>query len=361
MEMKDREKALSIALLLTAIATSLFFTPWEIRWRVFSYLPIVLFLIHICIFLAALSKPKYWTVFKGYFVVPAAVYLAIFLWGASSNKDHSGWGGIFLPQMIVTFPIVPFQLPEIVEYRIERKKGIERQAAIVSGVVTVESVLEANHELSEREQSGIYRNLSRGDKFSTETLRKLILNYKWRGHSPETEIIRLALLHENTDAETLVRFYERNPGSNHCKSVAKNPKTPLWIIEEMAGSKNDYVRVAAAATGRLNEELTLQALHLTLDSRWTNGRRFVADSAYATNKIFRALMKDNEYILEGIAANPKAPPEILEELAGHESSRVRSAIITNQSVSDDIIYLASSGERDWRIEKALKERRNQSH
>ena len=359
--MKQREKALSIALFFVAIATALFFMPWETRWRILSYLPIILFLVHLGILFIAFSKPKYWSLFKGYFVVPVVVYLALFLWGTSTHKDHSGWGGIFLPQMVITFPLVPFQLPDIVDYRIEKKKGIERQAAIISGALTVEEVLKGGNELSPREQSGIYWKLGRGDDLSTETLRGLILNYEWHGHSPETEIIRLALLHHNTDTETLVEFYKKNRGGNHCRSVAKNPKTPLWILEEMIQSKNDYVRLAAAESGRVSEDLIVEALRMSIESRWIHGRRYVADSAHATNDMFKALMNDKEYVVEGIAANPKVAREILRELASRESSRIRSAVISNSSATEEIVAIAISGETDWRIEKALEERQNQSH
>lgn len=359
--MKQREKALGIALLLTAIATSLFFTPWEARWRLFSYLPIVLFLVHIGIFFAALSKPKYWTAFKAYFAVPVVMYLGFVFWiFSAAQKDTSGWGGMFLPGAILSIPVLPFQLPAIVEDRIERKKDGQRYVAIYSGALPISALLQDKTELSRGEQRGIYRKLSRGDNISTATLSSLILDYHWGGHSPETEIIRLALSHPNTSEDTLVEFYEANRGSNHCRAIARNPKTPLWILEEMAGSKNDYVRLAAADSGRLSDELITKALRLSLNSRWIHGRRFVADSEHATHDMLRALMEDDEYILEGIAANPMTPSEMLGELAGHQSSKVRSAIITNRSATEEIIAIAISGETDWRIEKALNERQNKT-
>jgi len=83
--MKQREKALSIALFFVAIATALFFMPWETRWRILSYLPIILFLVHLGILFIALSKPKYWSLFKGYFVVPVVVYFGP-IWAQSKNS-----------------------------------------------------------------------------------------------------------------------------------------------------------------------------------------------------------------------------------------------------------------------------------
>jgi hypothetical protein len=355
--MKQRVKALGIVLLLASIATSLFFTPWEVRWRILSYIPIFLFSVHIGIFFAALSKPKYWPAFIAYFVVPIILYLGFVFWiFSATKKDTSGWGGMFLPGAIISIPILPFQLPEIVENKIERKQDGERYLAVNSGSLSVAELLEKNKELSIGEQRGIYLRLHREENFSESELRKLILNYRWHRQSPEAEIIRLALSHPNASEDTLVEFYEKNKGSNHCTAIAKNPKTPLWVLEEMAVSENDYVRLAAVDSGRLSDRLIIEALRLTLNSRWIHGRRFVADSEHATHQMLQALMKDDEYILEGIAANPKAPYEILEELAGHQSSKVRSAIITNESSTEGIIAIATSVDTDWRIEKALKER-----
>lgn len=355
--MKQREKVLSIVLLLTAITTSLFFTPWEIRWRLFSYLPIVLLLLHFGILIAALKKPKLWPLFKAYFAVPVVIYLCFVFWiYSAAQKDTSGWGGMFLPGAILSIPVLPFQFPGIVEDKIERKKDEQQYIAVNSGALSISGLLQNKSELSRGEQQGIYRKLSRGDDIPTDALRSLILNYHWAGHSPETEIIRLALSHPNTSVDTLVEFYETNRGSNHCRAIARNPKTPLWILEEMAGSKNDYVRLAAADTGRLSDELIIKALRLSIDSRWIHGRRYVADSEYATHDMLRALMDDEEYVLEGIAANPKAANEILGELANRESSRVRSAVILNPRATEEVVSLAKSKGMDWRIEKALEKR-----
>lgn len=359
--MKDREKALSIALLVTAVATSLFFTPWEIRWRLFSYLPIVLFLVHVGIFFIALAKPKFWSLFKAYFAVPLVIYLSFALWLASAaQKDTSGWGGIFLPQAILSIPVLPFQLPAIVENQIDRKQGMLRQAQLESGALRVEDLLKEKNELSDREQKGIYRKLSRGDDFSTAVLRSLILDYSWGGSSPNPEIIRLALSHPNTDVETLIDFYKKNKDSNHCTAVARNPKTPQWILKEMSGAKNDYVRLAAVDSGRLNEGLIVEALRMTVESRWIHGRRHVADSEFATSDMLQSLLNDEEYVLEGIAANPKASSEILKELAVRESSKVRAAVISNPAATEEIISIASSGKIDYRVKKALSERQNQT-
>jgi len=207
LNVKKREKALLGVLGFVALATGLYFVRWDIRWIVLSYVPIILFLGHVVLFLAAFSKPALWKWVQAYLVAPVLIYAGFGFWIASvSSRDRSGWGGVSLPQVIITLPVLPFQLPGIAEDSIEQRKGGERRAAIASGALAVGEVLKGKEELTTFEQAGIFRYLSSGGDLSAEVLHRLILDHKWANHSPEIEVIRLALSHPNTDVETLIGY-----------------------------------------------------------------------------------------------------------------------------------------------------------
>lgn len=358
--MTNRSKPLLIALGCVILATLLSYTDWKTRWILLSYIPIALFIIHVGLLLLVLSNPKYWSLFKAYFIVPVAVYMSLGLWVLTAlGKDSSGWSGMLIPYIVVTFPALPFQLPEIVEKRIDRKEQFQRRVAIESGTLSIEQLLKEKGERSQGELSGIYSRLSAGGNFSTDVLRSLILDYEWRGHPPDTEIIRLALSHPNTDSETLSEFYQRHPDSNHSRSLALNPNTPLEIVERMAQSSNDYVRIAAVQTGRLSLDLIEQVLLLSLDSASLQVKGFVAESQYATVDMLRRLMNSDRHILEAVASNPNATEEMLRALAVHAAPRVRAAVIVNPRTSEEIVSLALTKLVDRSIEDALTQRNRQ--
>ncbi len=158
-------------------------------------------------------------------------------------------------------------------------------------------------------------------------------------------------------------------------SAASNPSTPSTILNKLSYDKSVNVRIAVAknpsTTGSVLNALAadipevrenlLENINLTpaLLKRITNdvtpscsfNRRLMANKLTPLNTIMYNENNPDECIREGIALNKTTPSDIVERLSNDPSSKVRSAALISDKVSntrlnqvfiDDTVFLSSS-------------------
>ncbi len=151
--------------------------------------------------------------------------------------------------------------------------------------------------------------LERGDPaLSSAALERLVRR--------DDGMAELALGHVNA-TPAMLRAHASHDAWRVRQAVARNPRSPLEVIERLAGDADYDVRAAITTNGRIPERLL---------------ERFERDP--------HALVRS------GVALNPRTSTPALERLALDEDSDVRQAVAVNPAVSSGLLERLSRDERE---------------
>ena len=216
-------------------------------------------------------------------------------------------------------------------------------------------------ELSSHPQPEVREAVARNPNTPTETLRKLgkefpdaitanpVFNLLLL-ENPESHFVRLSLARSTTTSEdTIARLLEIEDEEILC-AVARNPKTPLHILEQLVenpplfwddenADESDFDELFTAIVQNPN---TSESLLLQLAER---GSFYVVKIAIAQNPKapFSLLNKFADWrnfrMHKAIGRNPQAPSAILEKLAGENEKEIRDMVKNNPNVSETAIAI----------------------
>ncbi len=322
--------------LVSSVLFAIFWTifgPWEWRARVLSYIPCALIVGHGVIFFLAMVRPRFWGVFKGYFLVTFLVYFSFLIYFLKiiNSSDYGN------PLALLALPIAPFGLPDYVEKLIDHRHERERENAIASGSISLETIILQEGSLAEEEKRGIYRRLKEGADISPDLIEKLLFKlYPHRDNS----LISLLLGHPNITADTIRQYHAQDAGTY--RGLLQNPNTPVDLIEEMVKSNDFHLVKSAVGTGRVEAGLVRESFWNIVrspnDRKHIFQKHFVAESDLVTIGMLEAMVGIDGSLDREIAESKITTPEMLARFASHESFSVRYAVANNSKTPREAYY-----------------------
>ncbi|MEH2090230.1 hypothetical protein [Nostoc sp.] len=232
----------------------------------------------------------------------------------------------------------------------------DNDLALASAVDTSVVVLE---ELSLHPQPEVREAVARNPNTPTEVLLKLgkefpdaitanpIFNLLLL-ENPESHFVRLSLARSTTTSESAIAQLSKIENEEILCAVARNPKTPLHILEQLVSpplypdpeyaTECDFDRLFIAIAQNPN---TSESLLLQLAER---GSSYVEMAIAQNPKTPLSLLNkfadwENFSMHEAIARNPQAPSAMLEKLAGENEKEVRDLVKNNPNVSETAIAI----------------------
>ncbi|MEG3895206.1 MULTISPECIES: hypothetical protein [unclassified Microcoleus] len=144
-------------------------------------------------------------------------------------------------------------------------------------------------------------------------------------------------------------------------ALAGNPNTPpnalakLQQIDPQAESGNWRVRVALGYNRAISEAQRIEYLQQAIASGWGDIRETIAKNPNTPVFILEQLAQYSTHIVQAIAANPNAPVSILRQAAQQDNSSTLKLLAKNPSTPTDILEeLALNKGKDGVREEAFK-------
>ncbi|MEH1821072.1 MAG: hypothetical protein V7L31_18660 [Nostoc sp.] len=167
--------------------------------------------------------------------------------------------------------------------------------------------------------------------------------------NPESHFVRLSLARSTTTSESAIAQLSKIEDEEILCAVARNPKTPLHILEQLVESpprfcddenadESDFDRLFTAIIQNPN---TSESLLLQLAER---GSSYVKMAITNNPKAPLSLLNTfadwrNFSMHKAIARNPEAPSAILEKLAGENEKEIRDLVKNHPNVSETAIAI----------------------
>ncbi|MFN6537339.1 MAG: hypothetical protein RM021_013340 [Nostoc sp. EkiNYC01] len=257
--------------------------------------------------------------------------------------------------------------------------------ALASAVDTSVVVLE---ELSSHPQPEVREAVARNPNTPTEVLLKLgkefpdaitanpIFNLLLL-ENPESHFVRLSLARSTTTSESAIARLSKIEDEEILLAVARNPKTPLELLEQLVESPPDFydrdndgqyevdnrLFIAIAQNPNTSESLLLKLAEsgisniemaiaenpnapLSLLNKFADWRDVLMNKVLAQHPgIPRAMLKKmaggniDVSIFKALARNPQVPSAILEKLAGENDEEIHDLIQNHPNVSETAIAI----------------------
>jgi predicted regulator of amino acid metabolism with ACT domain len=229
--------------------------------------------------------------------------------------------------------------------------------ALASADDTSAEVLE---ELSLHPQPEVREAVARNPNTPTETLLKLgkefpdaitanpIFNLLLL-ENPESHFVRLSLARSTTTSESAIARLSEIEDEEILCAVARNPKTPLHILEQLVenpplfcedenADESDFDRLFTAIAQNPN---TSESLFLKIaQGRSWNVEIAIAENPKAPFSLLNTFADWRNFRMhKAIARNPQVPSAILEKLAGENEKEIREMVKNHPNVSETAIAI----------------------
>ncbi|MEH2356221.1 hypothetical protein [Nostoc sp.] len=228
--------------------------------------------------------------------------------------------------------------------------------ALASAVDTSVVVLE---ELSLHPQPEVREAVARNPNTPTEVLLKLgkefpdaitanpIFNLLLL-ENPESHFVRLSLARSTTTSESAIAQLSKIEDEEILCAVARNPKTPLHILEQLVENpprfcddeNADESDVDDLFTAIAQNPNTSESLLLQLSSGSSNVQMAIAQNPKAPFSLLNTFADWRNFRMhKAIGRNPQAPSAILEKLAGENEKEIRDMVKNHPNVSETAIAI----------------------
>lgn len=167
--------------------------------------------------------------------------------------------------------------------------------------------------------------------------------------NPESHFVRLSLARSTTTSEDTIARLSKIEDEEILCAVARNPKTPLHILEQLVESpprfcddenadEHDFDRLFTAIVQNPN---TSESLFLQLAEHGSSDVRMViAQNPKAPLSLLNQFADWRNFSMhKTIARNPQAPIAILEKLAGEYEKEIRDLVKNHPNVSETAIAI----------------------
>ncbi|MEH2002066.1 MAG: hypothetical protein V7L00_25595 [Nostoc sp.] len=166
--------------------------------------------------------------------------------------------------------------------------------------------------------------------------------------NPESHFVRLSLARSTTTSERAIAQLSKIEDEEILCAVARNPKTPLHILEQLVESpphfcddeNADESDVDELFTAIVQNPNTSESLLLQLSSGSSNVQMAIAQNPKAPLSLLNTFADWRNFSMhKAIARNPQAPSAILEKLAGENTKEIRDLVKKHPNVSETAIAI----------------------
>ncbi|MEH2201584.1 hypothetical protein [Nostoc sp.] len=166
--------------------------------------------------------------------------------------------------------------------------------------------------------------------------------------NPESHFVRLSLARSTTTSESAIAQLSKIEDEEILCAVARNPKTPLHILEELVenpprfcddenADESDFDELFTAIVQNPN---TSESLLLQLCGGSSNVQMAIAENPKAPLSLLNTFADWRNFSMhKAIARNPQAPSAILEKLAGENAEDIREMVKNHPNVSETAIAI----------------------
>lgn len=331
---KPQQWLLLLLILLPPIL--LILMPWQWRWCLFAYLPYILLLGHFSLLVMSIRHPKYWELFKAYFIIPAIVHFSYGVQSIFAFFVVSPLAGG--PLILLGFLMAPYVSYHGLESRIEKQEDALYLKALQHGQLDYHQLLTVNRSLTYTERGFLLRKLHKeSDAFTTDELNHWVQRYATDWTPPEQSALQHLLKHPAIQPNVLLQFAQKHPNNYNLFTLAKNPNSPQEVIEICAQSDNFNVRDGALQSQRLSRSQSESILWEMIQDDPSEAKRYVLEASQATAPMLDQYIDLKRSQTSLIVRHASVTEAQLTQIAKHEIDWIRKLVAAHPHTSTETL------------------------